>query len=172
MEAQPRIQIICFLIHDLGLARCFWALWPNQKVFEAYAFPQSYGVEERKLSTLRARILAQYPSAQELELTAEAKTSIYRRIRRAELPEHMQLKIQEVLNFKQSLFSQQYQSIGFAEDDLSDLSLLKKRYRQLATQHHPDQGGELSQFLVLQDIYHQILRKLPKQANDDLSEDC
>ncbi len=159
-------QEICFLVHDLGLERCFWAVWPDQKSFQAYGFPQAYGVEERKLSSLRKRILAQYVAAFELDISDEAKTSIYRRIRRAELPEHMQKKIQEMLNLKHDLFSQQYQSIGFEEEDLNDLSLLKRRYRQLATQHHPDQGGELSRFLLLQDMYHQILRKMPRESND------
>ena len=158
---------ICFLVHDLGLERCFWAVWPDRQSFDTYSFPQAYGVEENTPSAIRKRLCIEYIAPVELELSDQAKTGIYRRIRRAELPKHMQDKIQETLNLKHSHFSEKYQQIGFEEADLNDVALLKKRYRQLATQHHPDQGGELSRFLVLQDIYHQILRKMPRNADPD-----
>ena len=47
-----------------------------------------------------------------------------------------------------------YATLGVAED--ADQDTIKRAYRKLASQHHPDKGGDTAQFQAIQAAYAAI----------------
>lgn len=142
-----------FLIHTLGKERSFWAYWPSFQHFQAGLFPQTYRMSQDAPEILRLRLADDYPQAVELEQSEIFKTHLYRRIKRAELPEAVQAQIREVLKQQRQHWQQRLREVGFEEQDLQNVQTLKRRYRQLLYQYHPDHGGEAQAFLQLQQLY-------------------
>jgi curved DNA-binding protein CbpA len=57
-----------------------------------------------------------------------------------------------------------YQTLGVAKNATPDE--IKKAYRKLAAQHHPDRGGDTAQFQKIQQAYD-ILSDPAKRAQHD-----
>lgn len=153
-----------FLIHELGLGRCFWAYWPRQSDLQALHFPKLQAVSEMSPESLREDLLSRFPDASELELSADSKRQLYRQIQRAILPDAVRDKIAAALKVQRGLQEEEYVQVGFSPDDLLSLKALKMRYRELARQAHPDRGGDPERFKVLQSLYERARRRLRAQS--------
>lgn len=151
-----------FLIHTIVNERYFWAYWPSLKHFEADLFPESYQITTQTAEHIRDNILLENPLARELEYSEAFKRNLYRRVKRAELPEAVQEKIRTALKHQRKTWQDDLLQVGFQLEDLKDLSHLKRRYRQLLYQHHPDYGGEDEAFLYLQKLYQRAYSYLSR----------
>lgn len=151
-----------YLIHDLGLGRCFWAYWPNADDIQGHHAPAAYATIESPLAELRTQLEARYPEAQALAMPPDAVRELYRRIRRAELPEEVRQRISATLQSQRRQRRDRFAAAGFLPEELEDLAALKRRYRQLATEHHPDRGGDSEKFKALHALYRQAVRRLKK----------
>jgi len=149
------LDIPVFFIHAVVNSRYFWAFWPGLSHLEANCFPQEYQVTVLSPKQIRYELQLKYPRIQELDFSNAFKRELYRRVKRAELPEAVQEKIRLTLQLQCKSWQKPLLNAGFSLDDLSDLKALKRRYRQLLYQHHPDHGGEDDAFLSLQALYQQ-----------------
>ncbi|PKL77486.1 MAG: hypothetical protein CVV27_05340 [Candidatus Melainabacteria bacterium HGW-Melainabacteria-1] len=149
-----------YLVHALGHERSYWAYWPTLANHEALHYPQAQGTLGEGSDAARAQVQSRYPDAVELSLTAAAATELYRRIKRAELPASVRAQIAAALEAQQRQMRNIFAEAGFRPQDLSQLRALKRRYRQLARQHHPDQGGDVRRFQQLRQLYELALRRL------------
>lgn len=161
--ARPDAFQPVYLIHDLGLDRCFWAYWPSQEAFQSFHFPQTSATLEDNYLGVRSQLQARYPDAMEINLSKEAARQIYRLIRRAELPEAVRNRIITELAQRRQQQRQLYVAAGFLPHELEDLKALKRSYRRLVRLHHPDQGGDADNFKHLQTLYEQACRRLNAQ---------
>ncbi len=146
--------------------RFFWALWQCIEHLEQNRPPYRYGIDRISHTQLLRDIYRRYSPAREIFLKENLCQSIYRQVRRAELPPEIQKKIRQALAKQKRQRHTYYAALGFREEDLASLSHLKKRYRQLLMKHHPDHGGEGSQLNALQSAYADLLRKF---SSRDLS---
>lgn len=148
-----------FLIHDLGLERCFWALWLHSGDYHSQFAPYKYQVIDGLSHAVRECFAKELPFAQELNLSNYEKTVCYRATRRAELPDHVRQKIYQILELERQERHVFYRTLGFDVDDLSNPGRFKRRYRQLIRKHHPDMGGDPERFMQIQQAYQLMLRR-------------
>jgi len=54
-----------------------------------------------------------------------------------------------------------YQTLGLSRDN-TNLREVKKTYRKLAMEHHPDKGGDAKKFRACNEAYEQLVKNLPQ----------
>ncbi|HEY9842980.1 MAG TPA: hypothetical protein V6D23_21110 [Candidatus Obscuribacterales bacterium] len=153
-----------YILHELSPGRSFWAFWPNRESYRAIHFPQAYAVRDETPEVLRPELMARFAQADEISVSREGAHQLYRQIRRAELPQDVRDRIATALAERRQQQRQLYLAAGFLAHELDDLRALKRRYRQLARQHHPDCGGDPEYFRHLQQLYEQACRRLRAQS--------
>lgn len=151
-----------YFIHSLAFGRLFWAYWLRYQDFENQFAPQTYGTSEAPPESLADALENRFPEAQCLILQNQVTQEIYRRIKRAELPDQVRKNIYQSLSVRRQWMRKEIESLGFRAQDIHDLKSLKKRYRHLARLHHPDQGGEPHNFMAIQRLYKRLRAQLSR----------
>lgn len=148
-----------YFIYPLDEERLFWALWPNALALEYRYAPQHYAIVRTPRAELVQELEMLY-SARWVELPLEAQRDIYRQVRRGELPWEVQKQIRQAILDNKTQRHQYFEALGFRPQDWQSAKHLKRRYYQLAREHHPDNGGAEADFIRLKKAYLTLLRRL------------
>jgi hypothetical protein len=148
-----------YFIYALDEERSFWALWPNRAAFDHEYAPQTYAMTRDHREKIDLDIRAMHPQGICLEPALEIQQAIYRRVRRSELPWEVQQKIHQAIRGRNQHRSEHFAEMGFCVEHYQSKKALKKRFRELAQECHPDRGGSAVQFMQLKQAYQELLRR-------------
>ena len=147
-----------YFIYPLDEERLFWALWPNAFALEQDYAPQRYDIVKTPRQVLVQTLETQY-AARWVELPFETQREIYRRVRRGELPWEVQEQIRQAILQNKTQRHQYFEALGFRPQDWQSAQHLKRRYYQLAREHHPDNGGSEADFIRVKKAYLTLMRR-------------
>ena len=153
-----------FFIHALDSDRLFWALWKNMDDLERDFAPAAYEITRKSKFKTLLRLSIDYPCARQIFVQSLWAKSVYRKVRRAELPQEIQKQIRDALIAQKKKRLYKYEALGFSTKDFQSPGLLKQRYRELLRKHHPDYGGSSAEFMALQKAYKELLMLLRHQG--------
>lgn len=150
---------VVYFIYALDEERSFWALWSDRAAFDNGYAPQTYAIERSDHEGVESSIRSKHPQAIYLQPDLETQQHIYRRVRRAELPWEVQQKIHQAVRRRKQHRSEHFEALGFFAEHYQSKKALKKRFRELVQDVHPDRGGSAVRFMEVKHAYQELLRR-------------
>ncbi len=144
---------------DRDQDRWFWAVWSHDVPLITQYAPTDYGISRDKPCGVLEQIIMAYPQAQALMMSHVLARDIYRRVRRVELPWHVQQHIRETLAQQKQSRELHFERLGFGLEHRQTPTALKRRFRELARRYHPDSGGSEALFVGLKQAYSELMRR-------------
>lgn len=148
-----------YFVYALDKERFFWALWSDRQAFDNEYAPYQYAITRCDRVCIALDIQKAFPQALCLEPALEKQRHIYRCVRRAELPWEVQQKIHQAVLTQKKYRNEHFEALGFAFEHYQSKKALKKRFRELAQQFHPDRGGSATHFIRIKNAYLELLRR-------------